>query len=555
MSCAARVAALAVTLAMMAPALAPKVARADDDGYIGLPRLALEIDDCPVRPELTKAELEARFTEHYTRGEVLYVQGDYPGAITEFVSAHCLLPISSVLKDIAQAYERSVRYELAIAYLERVVVDTDDATARQNAASRAQVLRRLSSTIRVATDPPNASVTVRDRDSVRGIATANTDDVIALPTGRYTMTVELPDYQPFTRELVIGVGEPYSYSFTLERRRGRLRVRTVPGDARIQIDDRVVGLGSFDGDVDLGRHVIAVDQSGWVPAERTVEVKEGGTSDLAIELARPPASARWLAVGGATAYGTYLGASLGAGIADLSGGATDTAAGGGTLLGLAIGGIGGYLLIPSDIRQSTASLLLTGTAAGIVGGLELGLGLSDDDTVVASTTVAGSVVGATAAVLAVRGRDITDGQAAIVNSGLLWGTISGLLFTQLFAAGDRADVAITSAGTAVGLATGVVLARRYEISRKRSVYIDLAGAAGLVTGLALQNGAQSNDLGGNSSESRSHFTLAGMAIGLGLGVYLTRNLDAPLLRVQPTVTPVRDAVGGRGAVVGFAGVM
>ena len=57
---------------------------------------------------------------------------------------------------------------------------------------------------------------------------------------------------------MIGVGEPYSYSFTLERRRGRLRVRTVPGDARIQIDDRVVGLGSFDGDVDLGRHVIAV---------------------------------------------------------------------------------------------------------------------------------------------------------------------------------------------------------------------------------------------------------------------------------------------------------
>lgn len=551
MSRAARVAALAVGLAV----IVPTGARADDDGYIGLPRLALEIDDCPAQPALARPELEARFSEHYARGEVLYVQGDYPGAIAEFVGAHCLLPIPSVLKDIAQAYERSVRYELAIAYLERFVVDTDDATARQNAASRAQVLKRLSSTIRVATDPPNASVTVRDRDSVRGIATSNTEDVIALPTGRYTMTVELPDYQPLSRELVIGVGEPYSYSFTLERRRGRLRVRTVPGDARIQIDDRVVGLGSYEGDVDLGRHVIAVDQTGWVAAERTVEVKEGDTTDEAIELARPPASARWLAVGGATAYGTYLGATLGAGIADLAGGATDTAAGGGTLLGLAIGSIGGYLLIPSDIRQSTASLLLTGTAAGIVGGLELGLGLTEDASVVASTTVAGSVIGATAAVLAVRGRDITDGQAAIVNSGLLWGTISGLLFTQLFAAGDRADVAITSSGTAVGLATGVVLARRYDISRKRAVYIDLAGAAGLVTGLALQNGAQSSDIGNDNAESRSHFTLAGMAIGLGLGVYLTRNLDAPLLRVQPTVTPVRDAAGGRGAVVGFAGVM
>lgn len=548
---AARAAALASALVLAATG----AARADDDGFIGLPRLALEIDDCPAQPALPKAELEALFSEHYARGEVLYVQGDYPGAITEFVGAHCLLPIPSVLKDIAQAYERSVRYELAIAYLERFVVDTDDATARQNAASRAQVLKRLSSTIRVATDPPNAKITVRDRDSVRGIATANTDDVIALPTGRYTMTVELPDYQPLSRELVIGVGEPYSYSFTLERRRGRLRVRTVPGDARIQIDDRVVGLGSFDGDVDLGRHVIAVDQTGWVAAARTVEVKEGDTTEAAIELTRPPASARWLAVGGAMAYGTYLGATLGAGLAEIGDGSTDTAAGGGTLVGLAIGGVGGYLLIPDDIRQSTASLLLTGTAAGIIGGLELGLGITDDGSVVASTTVAGSVVGATAAVLAVRGRDITDGQAAIVNSGLLWGTVSGLLFTQLFAAGDRADVAITSAGTAVGLTTGVVLARRYQISRKRAVYIDLAGAAGLVTGLALQNGAQSNDIGNDNAESRSHFTLAGMAIGLGLGVYLTRNLDVPLLRVQPTVTPVRDAAGGRGAVIGFAGLL
>ncbi len=126
----------------------------------------------------------------------------------------------------------------------------------------------------------------------------------------------------------------------------------------------------------------------------------------------------------------------------------------------------------------------------------------------------------------------------------------------MFAGSDRTDLALTSAGSGLGLVTGVVLAKRYAISRRRAIYIDLAGAAGLVAGLAVQNGAQSSDTGTSASdESRSHFTLAGMAIGLGLGVYLSRNVDAPILRLQPTVTPVRDRAGGQGLVVGLGGAL
>ncbi|MBK9035363.1 MAG: PEGA domain-containing protein [Myxococcales bacterium] len=537
------------TLVALALAAGASAARADDDGFIGRPRLRLEIDDCPPHPDLPKPELAARANEYYERAEVLYVQGDYAGAITEFVAAHCLIPAPTVLKDIAQAYERSVRYDLAIAYLERFVVDTDDPTALKNAASRVQVLARLSSTIRVATVPPRAKITVRDGASVRGMAVANTDDVIALPTGRYTMTVELPNYQPVDEELTIGVGQPYSYSYRLEPRRGRLRVQTVPGDARILIDDLFVGAGLFDGEVDLGPHTIDVDQPGWNPAHQTIEVTEQAPADASIALTRPPASARWLAIGGTTAFGTYIGSSVGA----IIGG--DNAAAGAGLGGLVAGAVGGYVLVPEDIHQGTASLLLTATTAGIIGGLELGTALSDDNRLVTSTTLAGSVVGATAAVLVVRQTAVSDGQAALVNSGLLWGTISGLLFTQVFIGSERTDVALTAAGSNLGLLTGIVLARRYDVSRRRSIYIDLAGAAGLVAGLAVQNGVQSSGTGSNSDESRSHFTLAGMAVGLGLGIYLTRNFDAPRLRIQPQLVPVRDAAGGRGAVLGFVGTL
>ncbi|MEZ4398615.1 MAG: PEGA domain-containing protein [Kofleriaceae bacterium] len=546
---------LAVALAAAAVAslaVAPAAAD-DDDGFLGKARLRLAVDDCPAPPALDEAAMAARFTEHYNRGAVVYLQGDYQGAIGEFVAAYCLIPKASLLRDIAQAYERSVRYELAVAYLERFVRGTEDATERRNAASRVQVLSGLRSTIRVATEPANAVVTVRNLQGVRGSAVANTDDVIELPAGDYTMTIELPNYQPVETALTLGIGQPYSYSYRLVPRTGRLRVQTVPGDARIVVDDRIAGVGAFDGEVALGRHRVEVDRAGWIPGTRSVEVTDHASTDVSVELDRPPASGRWLAVTSAAALTGYLAGTVT--VFSQDAGTT----GGTSVAGVAVGGVLGYLLIPPDIRQSTASLLATTAVAGLLDGLQLGALLERTDNVTNTMAAGGAVLGAAAGALVVRKYDLTDGEAALVNSGLLWGSTSGVLFTQVFGGGDRTALAITAAGVNVGLVAGAVLAKRYPVSRRRAVYIDLAGAAGLIAGLAIQNAAQASGTG-NNNESRAHFTLGGMAVGLGLGVFLTRNQDATVLRVKaptasPTVTPVWDGGGGRGLVVGIGGAL
>ena len=122
-------------------ALTATAAHADDDGFIGRRRVALEIDDCPPQPGLSPAEIKARGADHYDRGLVLYLQGDYPGSIAEFVSAYCLAPLPSLLKDIGQSYERSVRFERAITYFERYVMATNDPVGRENIVARIQVGR------------------------------------------------------------------------------------------------------------------------------------------------------------------------------------------------------------------------------------------------------------------------------------------------------------------------------------------------------------------------------------------------------------------------------
>ena len=113
---------------------------------------------------------------------------------------------------------------------------------------------------------------------------------------------------------------------------------------------------------------------------------------------------------------------------------------------------------------------------------------------------------------------------------------------------------LTAAAIAI-CAAGYLLGGDRRYLRWAVKILQLAGAAGLVAGLAVQNGLQSSGEGANSDESRSHFTLAGMAIGLGLGVFLTRDYDAPKLRVRPQVAPLTDPAGGRGLMVGVAGAL
>lgn len=532
-------------------------AAADDDGFLGRERLHLAIDDCGPVPALDDDAITAQAKEHYDRNVVLYNQGDYEGSIAEITAAYCLLHRTSWIKDIGQAYERLVQYERAVAYLERFVVETDDLVERRKAAARIQVLRNLRSAIQVATEPPGALVTIANDQGVRGTERANSDRPITLTAGAYTMTIDAPGFEPIEQPITVGIGKPYSFSYRLTPRRGRLRIQTVPGDARILVDDRLVGLGSYDGAIDLGLHKIDVDATGWVTGHETIEVVEGAAASATVELKRPPENGRWLAVIGTTALGGYVG-TVG-GVASKAG---SSEIGAGLAVGLAAGAVGGYLLVPADIRHGTSSFVLTSALAGIADGTLVGSLLSTDDQVVSTISLGGTAIGAASAAVLLSKFDVTEGQAALYNSGVVWGFASGTLFAQIFDDRDTTDanpdqalsntqIAITLAGTNLGLVAGALLASRYQVSRRRVIYIDLAGGAGLIAGLALQNAASSAGGATGTDESRSHFTLAGMIIGLGVGTFLTRNLDAPRLpKVQPQITPTPG-----GVTIGIAGAL
>lgn len=535
-----------------------------DDGFLGTRRVPLAIDDCPLAPAVSEDARLAAAAEHYDRGDVLYVQGEYEAAAREFIASYCLIPVARVLKDIGQTYERLVQYEQAVAYFERYVLTADDrrlsacdpepAVDRKNMSARIEVLRRLPSTVTVATEPPGSSIELVS-DAGRQ-ALGSDGKPLQVVAGTYEMRVTRAGYQPETRTVTVGIGRPYSFSFRLEPRRARLRVQAVPGDARIFVDGRLAGLGSYDGDAPLGSHDLMVEAAGRVTRQLSIELVEGENKPVTVELDAPPGSGRKHLIGGSIALGSLLGAGAGGLGGSESGGA-------GFLLGAVGGGLGGYLFVPRDVSLGTGSFLVTASLAGGLNGLVVGGALNDGDGSFASSDdsagagyglVGGAIVGlGTGLVLAPRLQP-TAGDAALFNSGVAWGAITGALFIPVFDASSRVRYATLATGLDLGVVAGALLAARYDVSRRRVVFIDLSGFAGMLAGLATESAVSgaTNDTG--SGERTSHYALGGMAIGLGLGTFLTRNLDVPKLpRLTPSVS--RGGADGRTVIVGLGGLL
>ncbi len=547
-----------VVAAVLPAAAAAQPSRPADNGFIGARRLTLEIDDCPPPPDLPPKRLGAMVNERYQRGSVLHVQGDYRGAVAELVAGYCLVPELSggLLKDIGQSYERLVEYEMAVAYFERFVVllggrSADDARAAEERlaiSARIQVLRQLKSTVTVATEPIGAVIVIAS--DAGPVATERDGERLLVGAGEYTLIVEKAGYEAIRQPLIVGIGQPYSYSFRLQPRRGTLRVQTVPADARIYIDDKFEGLGTYREQIEIGPHEVRIEARGFDNATDKVEILAGETQQLGIALTRPPSSGKTQLIVAASVAGTVVGAAA-------VGGSTDDAALGtlGALAGLAIGGAGTHFLY-DDIDLGSSSYIISAGLIGAVQGTSLGLLTLDDP----DAGWVGGLVGTSAAVgfgVATATRfKFSAGDAALLNSGASWGLVSGLWFTQVFHANSRVGAAMVLGGTNLGVVGGVLLGRSLEYSRKHVALIDLAGLAGIATGLAVHSGYVGNaeDAMVARNEQQAHFALTGMALGLAAGAFFTRNLDAPRLpRLQPQLTPTGN--GAKGWVLSVGGAL
>ena len=201
----------------------------------------LEIDQCTPDKNISKDELLRRGADYYQRGEVLYLQGDYRGAVKELVESYCEVPFYSILKDIGQAYERELEYGRAIAYFSRYVLDVPAdakrrARARRIAGGQAERPRAHPGAREVAgEDPGPGHAERRPRQDRPGLGGQGARQLrrrarrAGWPVSARRRARRLSHDE---RDIHPEIGKPYTYFETLAPTRA-LKIRTVPGDARI----------------------------------------------------------------------------------------------------------------------------------------------------------------------------------------------------------------------------------------------------------------------------------------------------------------------------------
>ena len=527
------------------PAAASSILEATDK------RTAL-VDKCPSQRTEDPTEQRRHALEHYNRGAVLYEQGDYGSAIDEFVAAFCDAPHPQMFFNIGQSFERTLDFETAVAYFERFLAESSpEATNVKRARVRVRVLRRLPARVKVATVPAAANIRLLRAGTLAARGKANADDVVLVEGGRYTMVIETPGYQPIEQDVELAIGQPYSYYFQLEKLRGTLRINVEPRSARIFIDDRLVGIGSYNETVDIGRYNVRVEADKRDSLSREVVVSNGRTTAEVVSLAAPRKTGRWELVAASTLMGLFAGISALAVVDDTAAGATIVIGGMGLGLGASL------IAIPKDVRLSTSSYIIT---TSIAGGLQLGAlssiflcdvgsGAECTDEGIVAAGAGGLLAGAAFGVLTASRFDLDVGDAAILNSGVIWGFGFGRLFHLAFDENPDLLAPLTLAGLNIGLITAATIAGRVTISRRRAAFIDLAGVGGVITGFALASVLDAE------GERIAHVALGGATLGLIAGALLTRFVDEPdrdIAALSPVAGTIKDQAGKSLTTIGAA---
>jgi hypothetical protein len=520
---------------------------------------ALEIDDCPKPDEgLTQQDLIKRGGERFDRGNTLYLQGDYQGSVKELVGAYCTIPFPSILKNVGQSYERLLEYEKAIAYLQRYADSITPQTKResdcavepmvdkQNTLRRIEVLKRLEAHVLVETTPEDAQVTIQSKE--RRVAYGPSGKELLVSGGAYEMIVEKVGHKTERRTIEVKIGKPYTFFVELKKLEGRLSIQTTPADARVFIDKRFVGVGSAKEDLPATSYQLLVEAAGREEYKETIEVLPNRENRLNIELRPKPQFARrqlivFAGIGGAVATGSLLFAF------------EDTAiAGIGSVAGIGAGLLGSYLYLPDEVPLGTANITITTSLAASAAGIATTLVFTEDPGIIEPVLGASMLLGAGAGYYFGNRTKINPGDAALLNTTMLWGAMAGTGFAVSFGSGRELSAGLVLSGLGMGTIGGLLMTNYYDISRTHAALIDVGGIVGVIGGLAAESIVYREDQNTERNEEHAaNFALGGMAIGLIVAGVLTRNIDEPKIPITPTLGTAKDATGASTTTFGFGG--
>lgn len=477
---------------------------------------------------------------HFEAGQKAFTDGDYNAAVKEFLAAYDQKPHPDVLINIAASYERIYKPDEARANYERFLADAaPDSPLRPLALHRMRVLRSLPGAILVDASKPGAAIhLVGEGRDLAGITPKRFDE---LPPGHYRIHVSLGYHRPADLELDLAPGGQDVVNVPLEHEVETLTIFSRPDGARVFLDDREEGVTPFSRPVEVGKkRRLRLEVEDFPAQSEEIDVVRGHPVRRDVIFKRPFRSGRSELVLASMLYGGMASVA----IAEAAGGPRldgvvrlliDTGA---SVVGVGLGLLISVLTTTDYVKVGHSSIIIGAAAWGttLAASLAFGLKLSDQNTL--ALALLGGGLGLGSGILTARLNDTSPGDAAIVNSGALWGSVGGLLLGGAIGFSDDSRRSalgwFTLGGVGIGLVTGALMAWGLEVSRGHVAVVDAFGLAGLA--LAFSVGYGIGTTGGNGLETGARYGLGGMAVGLLVGAILSRRYKDDLPPTEALLT-------------------
>lgn len=209
--------------------------------------------------------------------------------------------------------------------------------------------------------------------------------------------------------------------------------------------------------------------------------------------------------------------------------------GGGALLAGIVGGAAGvgaayYLSRDREISRGQANGI---SLAGVWGGVTFGF-LADVFTGTEDTTTndvykgvaLGGLAGTGLGIYYARRVDPSEGDVAVTNSLMMYGTAGGLLLGLAMDPAEGEAYSLNAVfGIAAGLGVGLWASNKIDTTRKRMLRVDLGAVAGAAIPWVLIYPLVNDGDTNNDEQAIGFLSTATMAGGAILAYYLTRNMD------------------------------
>jgi hypothetical protein len=258
---------------------------------VARPHLALAADEAAPKPvEVKKVEdaSKAEAASRFERGLKLFNAGDNAGALAEFKRIYEIMPNPVVLYNLGLVYAAMGRPVDSVDALEGAIAskslsERDLARAEETLTEQKARVGRLL----VTTVPEGAWIEI---DNVQVAKTPLTAP-LRVSQGTHIIGAVAEGFAPARKELVIAGNSEEKLHLELVPAQGKqianLFVKTSTRGADVIVNGEVVGKTPLATTVALapGRHVVELSRPGYVKLRREIELAQGATGELGMDLA------------------------------------------------------------------------------------------------------------------------------------------------------------------------------------------------------------------------------------------------------------------------------